>query len=432
MITQGAQVKLGLEWAAISGRIWLHCINKRHMQALGELQLGDEVGRGNFGIVRRVVGRPDLVAKVLEQDQDQNLGLECEAMRRMGPDFMPTCVEVLQDETMLMSRLDGPELTCDDFQNLEVQQRLLDIALRASQQSVLVFDAHPGNYMWHRGKVLRVDATVLPGVPRYGLVSAPRLLFATNHFFVDCQDTELLHKVQRAFEFEFGTRSHLPDTQPDLETLLRVRQSLCPRDRSLGRPRVLAVATSEPDALVKIVKPPKVETLTSASLEALEQCIMGLCLARYLVQSQDAVSVWDAFGVVRVGEVVVCRAVSKADVTKPSSQIWLENTDFDYDKLLEKDVELRRGLVLFALAVRLAFANARSQAEVFLAAGLPRARAKKLKTDLEMLHRWLNMGEAPERRKLRAFEFALAEFGLARQDVGRSYERLMGHLRQNN
>lgn len=411
------------------------------MQALelSELQLGDEVGRGNFGVVRRVVGRSDLVAKVLElrdedQDQDQNLALECEAMRRMGPDFMPTCFDVLQDETMLMSRLDGPELTCHDFQDLEVQQRLLDIALRASQQGVLVLDAHPGNYMWHRGKVLRVDATVLPGVPRYGLVSAPRLLFATNHFFVDCQGTELLHKAQRAFEFEFGTRSHLPDTQPDLETLLRVRQSLCPGNRSLGRPRVLAVSgTSGADDLVKIVKPAKVETLTSASLEALEQCIMGLCLARYLVQqSQDGVSVWEAFGVVGVGEVVVCRAVSKADVVKPSIQIWLENTDFAYDKLLEKDVELRRGLVLFALAVRLAFANARSQAEVFLAAGLPRARAKKLKTDLEMLHRWLNMGEAPERRKLRAFEFALAEFGLARQDVGRSYERLMGHLRQNN
>jgi hypothetical protein len=407
------------------------------MQALGELQLGDEVGRGNFGIVRRVVDRPDLVAKVLElrdedQDQNQNLGLECEAMRRMGPDFMPTCVDVLQDETMLMSGLDGPELTCHDFQDLEVQQRLLDIALRASQQGVLVFDAHPGNYMWHRGKVLRVDATVLPGVPRYGLVSAPRLLFATNHFFVDCQCTKLLHKVQRAFEFEFGTRSHLPDTQPDLETLLRVRQSLCPRNRSLGRPRVLAVSgTSEADDLVKIVKPPKVETLTSASLEALEQCITGLCLARYQVQqSQDGVSVWEAFRV--AGEVVVCRAVSKADVMKPSIQIWLENTDFDYDKLLEKDVELRRGLVLFALAVRLVFANARSQAEVFLAAGLPRARAKKLKTELEILHRWLNMGKVPERRKLPGFESTLAEFGLARQDVGRTYERLMGHLRQNN
>jgi hypothetical protein len=260
-------------------------------------------------------------------------------------------------------------------------------------------------------------------------MSPPRLLFATNHYFVDCQGTELLHKVQRAFEFEFGTRSHLPETESDLETLLRVRQSMRPRVRSLGRPRVLAA--SELDDLVKIVNvdgDPPLAKLTVSDLEALEQCITGLCLARYLVQSPDGVSPRRHFGVLEGA--VVCRAVSKAEVMKPSIQIWLENTDFDYDKL-EKDAELRRGLVLFSLAVRLAFANARSQAQVFLAAGLPRARAKKLKPELELLHRWLNMGEVPETRKLRGFESALAEFGLARQDIGRTYERLMRHLQNN-
>jgi len=398
--------------------------------------LGKELGRGEYGVVREVLGQPDVVAKVLkteteaedEDEQTRSLKLECEAMRAMGPDFMPSCLDVRRTDAgavLLMTRLDGPQLTCHDFRSETVQQRLLDIALHASRVGVMVADSHPGNYMWHNGQVFRVDALALPGVPEYGLETPSRALFDTNHYFIDCPDksTPLLDEHQRAYAFEFGTGTtrRLPwmDPTPDPSILASVRADLRPTKRRLHRPRVEQTyggEKSESDLLKtsEIVQP---VTWTSELFEALLRTVIGLSLARYLVNQSEA-----PFGLDKHGH-LVCQQVTKADVLKPTIEIWLENSDFE----LELPGKLQAQLGLFSFVVCLAFGDTQKQAESLAGAGLDLSEAKRTMPDLALLQRWLDIGEAPKRKLVR-FNAALKKLGLSKKSVGTMYESLMQYL----
>jgi hypothetical protein len=406
--------------------------------------LGKELGRGEYGVVREVLGQPSVVAKVLKakmlttetEDQDEDsLKLECEAMRAMGPDFMPSCLDVRRTDAgavLLMTRLDGPQLTCHDFRSETVQQRLLDIALHASRVGVMVADSHPGNYMWHKGQVFRVDALALPGVPEYGLETPSRALFDANHYFIDCPDksTPLLDEYQRAYAFEFGTGAtrRLPwmDPTPDPSVLASVRADMRPTKRRLHRPRVEQTGGGESESesdgdLLKtseiVSEIVEAVTWTSELFEALLRTVIGLSLARYLVNQSEA-----PFGLDKHGH-LVCRQVTKADVMKPTIEIWLENSDFE----LELPGQLQAQLGLFSFVVCLAFGNTQKQAESLAGAGLERSEAKRTMPDLALLQRWLDLGEVPK-RKLRHFNAALKKLGLSKKSVGTMYESLMQYL----
>lgn len=375
------------------------------------MQLGRELGRGNYGTVYEVVGQPDVVVKRVREDaEDVDLALECEAMLLMGSEFMPKCLG-FDKQTLVMERLEGPELTCEDFKSDDVQQRLLDIAKAATEASILVQDAHPGNYLFHRGRVLRIDAVRVGPVSRYGFTSVPPLaLYVHNFYFIDCEDTPLLHRFQRAVEFEFGARSHLPRTDPDLETLAQVRLMLKPKLQSkLRRPRVSDANDLAPDPNIKLV-PSAVPNAVRG--DELIDGLVALSLARYVTEDPLDVGV--------DGKHVVFNTVRKAEVLEPTYEVWLANSDFDFDSV---DASARHDLFLFALAVRIAFGRVKQQARV-----LAQSRSKPLVEDLEALARWTTLGEKPP-RKLRALDRALEQAGIERRELGQALERLMEHLR---
>jgi hypothetical protein len=414
-----------------------------------QYELGQEIGRGNSGSVHEVLGHPTLVAKIStnrEPKKLQDLEQECAAMGALSDLGMsPNChsIEHEDEETdlvIIMDKLDGPTLTCSDFEQTNVQKRLFEISIEASKHGINVADAHPGNYMWHRGQVLRVDAQKVASVPTYGFTKGfvPRSIFAHNMYFIDCENTPLLHKMQRAFEFEFGVRSHLSG-DPDMKALAEVRTIMAPSPetaRRVRRPRVAAtkenLENKELDpAFVKLV--PVAGTLeehggwTHARLNQLEDAIIGLSLGRFYVRSADFTNLQQAFSVGKKGE-LVCNAPEKADPMTPTFNIWLTNTILRETDLKEfSNLTLRRNLILFAFSLRLAFSDeSKPKAETLIVSG-GSSSTRQLGADLDLFQRWITRGEIPP-RKLKHFDQALKELGIKRKQVGQAFEFYMQYL----
>lgn len=129
-------------------------------------QEGKKLGEGAFGRVSEVRGHPELVVKKLLDPKSliDDLNLECQAMHRAheaGLDIMPRCHESSRTR-LVMQRLDGPDLTCEELsQHKAVQHRMIHIAEAAYTLGIDVGDFHVGNYLWHRGVLVRIDASVL-------------------------------------------------------------------------------------------------------------------------------------------------------------------------------------------------------------------------------------------------------------------------------
>jgi hypothetical protein len=430
-----------------------------------EFEFGQVLGNGESGSVYEVKGNPHLVAKVLhtqdERDRD-DLEQELLAMQLMSAFGMsPKAYEIISVDdsktgtaVLIMDRLEGPELSEEDFEDPEVQARLVEIAITASRCGICANDAHPANYMWHKKQVLRIDAYKAPVLSKYGFRQGfmPRTIFRDNFCFTDCVNSQILLSMQRALEFDFDLKRTLA-RELDVEMLAKVRFFMAPhpeKAKQVAKPLVQLNGVDADDDidvdvpqkphlnLVTFVRDTQTANTTTANwvwtadlVSKLEQTIIGLSIGRFYLRKQQPQDEQDPLShvfILRGDGELVCKEAVKADEMIPTSHIWLANTDFkpsDLEGL--QDQSLRNRLIMFAFAVRIAFTDSFAlQAAPLISFGA-KVSLRRLRDDLWYFHSQIIFGHFCG-ASFKTFNLALRQLGIKRTLVGQVFDFLLEHL----